>query len=59
MGKFRIPMNSPTVNKTIQFPSDVVDGVEQAITGKDCRLSAFVISAVRTVLESLESNENA
>lgn len=36
MGKFQIPDNPPTVNKTIRFPSDVVDNVEKAIQGKDC-----------------------
>ena len=55
MGKFKIPENPPTVNKTIRFPSDVVDGVENAIQGKECTFSAFVIAAVRAALEDLES----
>ena len=54
MGKFMIPENPPTVNKTIRFPNDVVEGVEQAIKGKDCTFSAFVIAAVRAALEDLE-----
>ena len=54
MGKFKIPENPPTVNKTIRFPSDVVEGVEAAIKGKDCNFSAFVIAAVRAALEDLE-----
>lgn len=53
MGKFKIPENPPTINKTIRFPSDVVDGVEKAIKGKDCTFSAFVIAAVRSALEDL------
>ena len=54
MGKFQIPSTPPTVNKTIRFPSDVV---EQAIQGKDCNFSAFVIAAVRAALENLNSDK--
>lgn len=55
MGKFKIPEVPPTINKTIRFPSDVVEQVENAITGKDCTFSAFVIAAVRAALEDLEN----
>lgn len=54
MSKFMIPENPPTVNKTIRFPNDVVEGVEDAIKGKDCTFSAFVIAAVRAALEDLK-----
>lgn len=54
MGKFKIPESPPTTNKTIRFPNDVVEDVEQAIRGKDCTFSAFVIAAVRAALEDLK-----
>lgn len=54
MGKFQIPQNPPTVNKTIRFPSDVVEAVENAIRGENCTFSAFVIAAVRAALEDLD-----
>lgn len=54
MSKFVIPENPPTVNKTIRFPGDVVESVENAIQGKECTFSAFVIAAVRAALEDLE-----
>lgn len=54
MGKFKIPENPPTVNKTIRFPSNVVGEIEQAIKGKDCTFSSFVIAAVRAALEDLK-----
>ena len=54
MGKFKIPQTPPTVNKTIRFPGDVVAEVENAIQGKECTFSAFVIAAVRAALEDLE-----
>lgn len=54
MGKFKIPTTPPTTNKTIRFPNDVIEGVEEAIKGKDCNFSAFVIAAVRAALEDLK-----
>jgi hypothetical protein len=54
MGKFKIPSTPPTVNKTIRFPSDVVEDVEKAINGKNCCFSAFVIEAVRAALNDLK-----
>ena len=53
MGKFKIPETPPTINKTIRFPSDIVEHVEAAIKGKDCTFSAFVIAAVSSALEDL------
>lgn len=53
MGSFKIPTTPPTVNKTIRFPSDVVQQVENVIQGKDCTFSAFVIAAVRAALDDL------
>ena len=55
MGKFKIPMTPPTTNKTIRFPNDVVEEVENVIQGKDCTFSAFVIAAVKAALEDLKS----
>ena len=54
MGKFKIPETPPTVNKTIRFPSNIVEKVEEAIQGKDYTFSAFVIAAVRAALDDLE-----
>lgn len=51
---FKIPSIPPTTNKTIRFPNDVIEQVENAIQGKDCTFSAFVIAAVRAALEELE-----
>ena len=53
MGKFKIPETPPTVNKTVRFPSDLVNAVEAAIQGKDCTFSAFVIAAVRAAIDDL------
>lgn len=57
VGNFKIPSTPPTINKTVRFPSDVVDAVEQTIQGKDCTFSAFVIAAVRAALDDLDKND--
>lgn len=54
MAKFRIPNIPPTTSKSIRFPNDVIDQVEEAIRGRDCTFTAFVVAAVRAALESLE-----
>ncbi len=55
MGKFQIPSVPSTTNKTIRFPNDVIEQVENAIQGKDCTFSAFVIAAVRAALDDLNN----
>ena len=57
MAKFKIPTTPMTTNKTIRFPNDVVEKVEEAIRGKECTFSAFVIAAVRMALEELEKED--
>jgi len=59
MRKFKIPKMETRTNKTIRFPNDVIDEVEEAIRGKDCTFSAFVVEAVRVALESLKEDGEA
>lgn len=59
MKYFQIPKIPPTTNKSIRFPNDLIDEVEEAIRGKDCTFSAFVVEAARVALENLrEEKEN-
>ncbi|MDD6565063.1 MAG: hypothetical protein PUF08_08285 [Clostridiales bacterium] len=58
MKKFRIPSIPPTTNKCIRFPNNVIDDVENAIRGKNCTFTAFVVEAVRVALENLEEDPN-
>lgn len=58
MTHFKIPSIPPTTNKTIRFPNDVITHVEEAIKGKDCTFSAFVIAAVRAALNEIEETES-
>lgn len=58
MKKFQIPAVPPTTNKCIRFSNNIIEEVEQAIEGKQCTFTAFVVEAVRVALENLkEENE--
>lgn len=58
MKKFKIPSIPPTTNKCIRFPNDIIAQVEQAIEGKSCTFTAFVVEAVRVALENIEDENN-
>ena len=62
MAKFTIPQRLPktptSTNKSIRFPNDMIEAVEEAIRGKDCTFSAFVIEATRVALENLAEQED-
>lgn len=57
MRKFKIPSVPPTTNKCIRFPNNIIDEVENAIVGKNCTFTAFVVEAVRIALENLKEEE--
>ena len=57
MKKFKIPNIPPTTNKCIRFPNDIIEDVEDAIQGKQCTFSAFVVEAVSVALENLKEDE--
>ncbi|MBR5535333.1 MAG: hypothetical protein IKU60_01660 [Clostridia bacterium] len=54
MKKFKIPSVPSTTNKCIRFPDDIIEKVENAIEGKSCTFTAFVVEAVRVALENIE-----
>ena len=56
---FKIPTIPPTTNKTIRFPNDLIEEVEQLIEGKDCTFSAFVVAAVRAAVEEVQNQQDS
>lgn len=56
--KFKIPKTPSPTNKSIRFPNDLIEQVEDAIRGQDCTFSAFVVEAVRVALENLQDDED-
>lgn len=57
MRKFKIPVESPTTVKTIRFPNDLIDKIEENIAGKQSTFSAFVVEAARLAVEDLEKEK--
>ena len=57
MKKYKISSVPPTTNKCIRFPNDIIEKVENAIRGKNCTFTAFVIEAVRVALENIEEDK--
>ena len=56
MKKFKIPSVPPTTNKCIRFPNNIIEEVENAIRGKICTFTAFVVEAVKVALENLNAD---
>ena len=54
MPQFKIPSIPPTSNKSIRFPNDLIEEIEELIQNKDCTFSAFVVAAVRSVVDELQ-----
>lgn len=54
-----MPVIPPTTPKSIRFPNDIIDEVEEAIRGTGATFSAFVIEATRVALESLKEDAEA
>lgn len=48
------PNRRESENKTIRFPIEVIDKINEAITGKDVSFSNFVIQAVEYALENMQ-----
>ncbi len=60
MKKFKLPAVPQSTSKSIRFPNEVIEQVEQAIRGTEVTFSAFVIGATRVALENLrEEREGA
>ena len=57
MRKFRLPKTPISVTKSVRFPRDLIDAVEEAIRGTDCTFSAFVVEATRVALENLAEED--
>ena len=58
MKKFKSPKTPSSTNKSIRFPDDLIEQVEETIRGQDCTFSAFVVEAVRVALENLREDED-
>lgn len=48
------PSKKETENKTIRFTIEMIDRINEAITGKDVSFSNFVVQAVDYALENMK-----
>lgn len=58
MNSFKIPIIPSTTQRSIRFPNDLIDDVENAIRGKETTFMAFIVAATRHALDELNSNNN-
>lgn len=54
---FKITKNE-TENKTIRFPLELIDKIEEAIIGQDISFSRFVILACEYALNNMDKEKN-
>lgn len=57
MREFKIPTHAKTTNKTIRFPNDLIEEIENTIVCQNCTFTAFVIAAVKFALENVKEKE--
>ena len=55
---FRIKSDrKETENKTVRFPVELVEKINEAIQGKDTSFSVFVLQACEYALNNMEENK--
>lgn len=59
MRKFKLPAVPSTTQKSIRFPNDIIEQIEEAIRDTNVTFSAFVIEAARVALENLREDAEA
>ena len=52
------PDRKETENKTVRFPLELINRIENALVGKNATFSAFVIQACEYALDNMEVDEN-
>ncbi len=48
------PNRKESENKTIRFPIELIDRINETITGKDVTFSSFVLQAIEYALDNME-----
>lgn len=58
MNSFKIPIIPSTTQRSIRFPNDLIEDVENAIRGKETTFTAFIVAATRHAIDELNNNNN-
>ncbi len=56
--QFKIPITPSTTSKSIRFPNDLLEEVDEVLQGTNCIFSAFVIEAVRVAVANVKEEQN-
>ncbi len=59
MSRFKLPVIPDTTSKSVRFPNDIIEQIEEVIRGTNVTFSAFVIEAARVALENLREDAEA
>lgn len=55
---FQLKAKKQTDNKTIRFPVELIERIEEAIQNQDVTFSRFVIQACEYALDNMKENQN-
>lgn len=58
MNSFKIPIIPSITQRSIRFPNDLIDDVEEAIRGKETTFTAFIVAATRHAIDKLNNNND-
>lgn len=58
MNSFKIPIIPSTTQRSLRFPNDLIDDVEEAIRGKETTFTAFIVAATRHAIDELNNNND-
>lgn len=58
MSRFKIPIVPTTTQRSIRFPNDLIDDIENIIQGKETTFTAFVVAASRHAIDELREENN-
>ena len=56
MNSFKIPIIPSTTQRSIRFPNDLIEDVENAIRGNETTFTAFIVAATRHAIDELNNN---
>lgn len=58
MSSFKIPIIPSTTQRSIRFPNNLIEDVENAIKGKETTFSAFIVAATQHAIDELNQNND-
>ncbi len=58
MSNFKIPIIPSTSQRSIRFPNDLIEDVENAIKGKQTTFTAFIVAATRHAIDELRETKD-